>query len=228
MRQAVDLAPGREDLRLALANLMAVNGKEPGGSGGRTGERNTTTNDGIRRRADVLLEALRTQIEAAQAPRDYQARRRAAGLQDPSGPQAASPAATARTAAEPVSPSPETRVEKNDAPRSPTRRVAVPQVEGFLSLIDCAMGMNLHVQTEQGTVVLHSEMPSRIYFVSYLSTPRGPVVLGGATPAVHVIVVYRQTTYPAVPRPSVGSRVLALACRPSTLAGIGIAAPPLL
>jgi hypothetical protein len=59
------------------------------------------------------------------------------------------------------------------------------------------MGMNLHVQTEQGMVVLHSDMPSRINFVSYLSTPRGPVVCGAVTPAVHVIVVYRRTTDPA-------------------------------
>ena len=63
-------------------------------------------------------------------------------------------------------------------------------------MVDCAMGMNLHVQTTQGVVVLHSDMPSRIDFVSYLPTPRGPVVCGAVLPPVHVIVVYRPTTEP--------------------------------
>jgi hypothetical protein len=61
---------------------MAVNGKELAARAVASEVRNTTTNDGIRRQADVLLEALRTQIEAAQALRDYQARRKAAGLQE--------------------------------------------------------------------------------------------------------------------------------------------------
>jgi hypothetical protein len=57
--------------------------------------------------------------------------------------------------------------------------------------------MSLHVRTEQGAVLLHSDTPSRINFVSYLPTPRGPVVCGAVTPPVHVIVVYRPTADPS-------------------------------
>ena len=71
------------------------------------------------------------------------------------------------------------------------------QVEGFLTLIDCAKGMDLHVRTDRGIVLLHSDMPSRINFVSYVSTVKDSIVCGAVTPELHVIVVYKRTTDPA-------------------------------
>jgi tetratricopeptide (TPR) repeat protein len=194
--KAVDLAPGREDLRIAFAGLMALNGKVLAARTVASEVRNTTTKDDIRRQADVLLDALRAQIESAQALRDYQARQKAAGLPEDPSQAPASTAGTAASSAAPPSPGPAERGGLGDAVR-PTKRMAGPQVDGFLSLIDCARGMNLYVQTTQGPVVLHSDMPSRINFISYLPTPMRPVVCGAVTPPSHVIVVYGKATDPA-------------------------------
>ena len=197
VRRAIDFAPGREDLRLVFANLMAANGKELAARTVASAVRSSTTDDGIRRQADALLEDLRAMIEAAQARRDEEARRTAAGPPESLKPQEASTDSPDQSTAGPSPPAPGARPRQDAARLRPTPQAAGPQVEGFLTLIDCDKGMTLHVRTARGIVLLHSDMPSRVNFVSYVSTLKSSIVCGAVMPELHVIVVYQRTTDPA-------------------------------
>src|SRR5262249_50673602 len=151
-----------EDLRLTLAEIMANNKEERAARVLLTNLRDTTMNDVVRSRATVLVNYINTRLESAAAMREYEERRQAAGMVDT--PATDAPPKIARTAVTPTSePGSMVTIVR------PAENSKGPQVDGFLTLIDCADGMTLHVRFNDKIVQLHNDTPSNIDFVSYVS-----------------------------------------------------------
>jgi tetratricopeptide (TPR) repeat protein len=189
--QALKSSPGNEDLRLTLAEIMANNKKEAAARVLVTNVRNAATNEAIRSRATSLLERINARIESEAAMRDYEERRKAAGLPslaaDDASPRISrSPNASATT-------TPDSTVTVASLPNQSKG----PQIEGYLTMIDCTNGMNLHVRVGNGSVQLHTNTPSQIDFVSYVTSVKGEIGCGPVKPELHVIITYKRSADPA-------------------------------
>ena len=79
------------------------------------------------------------------------------------------------------------------APR-PTPRVAGSRLEGFLTEMECANGITLHLRTDSGAVLFHTDTPSQLNFVSYSVNAPKELGCGAVTPEQHVVIVYRPGT----------------------------------
>lgn len=59
--------------------------------------------------------------------------------------------------------------------------------------MDCSRGLTLRVRVNNQSVELHTDMPSKIEFVSYLATVSDSVGCGPVKPDIPVAIVYRRT-----------------------------------
>jgi tetratricopeptide (TPR) repeat protein len=189
--QALKASPGNEDLRLTLAEVMADDKKEAAARVLLTNLRNATASEVIRARATNLIERINARIESAAAMREYEERRKAAGLPplatDDAAPRISrSPNASTTTA-------PDSTVTVTSLPNQSKG----PQVEGYLTMIDCTKGMSLLVRVGSGTVQLHTDTPSQIDFVSYVTSVKEEIACGPVKPELHVVITYKRSTDPA-------------------------------
>jgi len=193
--KALKVAPGNEDLRFTLAEVMALNKKEAAARVLLTSIRNTTTDEVMRTRSSNLIEKINARLESAAAMRDYEERRKAAGLAEETALSTGS-----------TDEGPPTVTRNTNAPSEPGSRVFVaespqqskgPQVEGYLTLIDCSKGMDLQVRVGNGIVRLHTETPSSIDFVSYVTEVKDSIGCGPVKPERHVVITYKRSTDPA-------------------------------
>ena len=76
----------------------------------------------------------------------------------------------------------------------PTARAAGSRLEGFLTEIECTEGTTLHLRTDAGPVLFHTDMPSQLNFVSYSVKAPRELGCGPVTPEQHVVIVYRPGT----------------------------------
>ena len=68
------------------------------------------------------------------------------------------------------------------------------QIKGALTLVDCRNGLTLTIKTETETLVLHTDNPDKIEFVSYTSSVNSSITCGPTRGnGIHVLVTYRPT-----------------------------------
>jgi tetratricopeptide (TPR) repeat protein len=191
---AVKFAPGREDLQLMFADVLAAGGKDAAARAVVAALRAGTTSEATRHAADTRLAALQARIAAAQALRDDEARRKTSGLQE-SANGAATPqqGSSAGSTPEPTKPSSSSGTPE---PVRATPSVAGLRVEGELTMIDCDKGVTLNLRTDKGMAQLHTDTPEKIQFISYIASLQGPISCGRVDPERHVVVAYRRSGVP--------------------------------
>ena len=79
-----------------------------------------------------------------------------------------------------------------------TPRVAGSRQDGFLTQMDCTKGLTVHVRTDAGVALFHTDTPSNINFVWYSAKAPKLLSCGDVVPEQHVIVVYRAGTNPSI------------------------------
>ena len=195
LTKALRIAPGREALRLTLGQVMTSNNKALAARTLLTELRASTSDSTIRSRADDLLKRIAGRLESERAMRDYDEKRKVAGPGDTS----AQPSAQTADREPPTLPRtdvPPARSGTDTAIRRP-KRVEGPQVEGLLMALDCARGLTLEVRLGNGVVRLHTETPSNIDFVRYVSTVKDSIACGPVKPEPNVVITYRPVSDPA-------------------------------
>jgi tetratricopeptide (TPR) repeat protein len=192
--KAIGLAPGRESLRITLGQVMVANNKAVAARAFLTQLRSNTHDSMIRERAEELLNRIATYLESQAAMREYEERRKAAGLQAETASVDATTDTQPRLTRNGV-PLPETGTETTL--RVPERKVEGPQVEGFLTNIDCARGMTLQVRVGNGFVRLHTEDSSKVDFVSYAPNVKD-LACGPVKPELKVVITYKRGNDPSV------------------------------
>jgi hypothetical protein len=131
--------------------------------------------------------------------RDYEARKAEAEIQSPDvvRPRVITtdepPKIARTTAAEPAQgPSVDTSALR------PKRKVEGPQVEGFLTMMDCTRGLTLHVRIGNGNVRLHTADPSKVEFTSYVTSVTEGIECGPVKPELRVLITYRRSNDPSI------------------------------
>jgi tetratricopeptide (TPR) repeat protein len=197
LKKALSFAPGREDLRMLLAQTYLRAGRTADGRTVLSEIEHITTDPDMRRRVTALLdqsEQTTTFKEIAPAAeRDLAvepvekdlAVEPAGAVQPPLPPRPASPKETILEALTPVGPD-----------------VAGEKVSGLLVNLECSDGLTLRVRSDKGMIDLHSAQPDKIQFLSYTSDVTDNVKCGPRNPGIPVTITY-QTQTGALPEPLV-------------------------
>jgi tetratricopeptide (TPR) repeat protein len=181
LRRALAIAPGRNDLRLLLAQIYLRSNRTADAAALLSTLENSADPE-VRRPAMELLSHIDssrlafTEIAPEPAPKEP-----ALGVVE------AAPAPAA--AATPPAPSRREPVLEPLTPIGPT--VTGEKVEGLLILLDCTNGLTLRVRTDKGTMDLHSSQPENIQFLSYTVDVTSDIKCGPRTPGTPVSVTYR-------------------------------------
>ena len=209
--KASELAPGREELRLALADVMIGNGGDLAARATLTLLRNVTPSDRTREVIDSRAELpagphRRGTGQARYRGRSTPSRGRSriddcfatSGIGKPGG-----PGAERRTQ------SPANPPSSDPAVLRATPRVSGSRLDGFLTQMDCTKELTVHVRTDAGPALFHTDTPSNINFV--WSSAKAPKLLscGPVVPEQHVVVVYG-----AGPDPSIRGELLVMEVTP--------------
>ena len=179
LKKAMSMAPGREDLRMLLAQTY-VRAERRDEARAILGEIEHTTNDTeLRKRVTALLDQTEESFkftEIAPIPEADVAIEPANATKTPPppAPVPASPKETVLEALTPVGPS-----------------VEGEKVSGLLVNLDCSSGLTLRVRTDSGTLDLHSAQPDKIQFLSYTSDVTNNIKCGPRNPGTPVTVTYR-------------------------------------
>jgi hypothetical protein len=193
LRKASELAPGREDLTLLFADIMMGNGEDLAARATLMQLKGAATSDRTRETIDRRLASLQARIDAAQARCDAEALQRTGAIASTSTTSTERQAARTAAAASPpvVTPPASSASRTNAAALRPTRQVAGSRLDGFLTEMDCAKGLTLHVRTDAGSVLFHTDTPEQINFVSYSANGPKEFACGPLSPEQHVVIVYR-------------------------------------
>ncbi len=176
LTKALSIAPGRDDIRLLLAqSYLRANRTQDARAMLSIIERSATNPD-LRRRATALLDQTEqatsfTEI-APTIPKEVTPER-------PSAPLAPSPAnrkaeETVLEALTPIGPA-----------------VEGEKISGLLTNMDCSDGLTLSIRTDRTTTQLHSSEPQKIQFLSYTTDVTDNIRCGVRNPAMPVTVTYR-------------------------------------
>jgi tetratricopeptide (TPR) repeat protein len=199
LKKALSLAPGREDLRMLLAQTYLRADRRTDGRAVLSEIEHITTDPEMRKRVTALLDQTElsytfTEI-APVAERDVAIETADA---------ASAPAVPALPASGPTSlatpPSPKETVLEALTPIGPN--VEGDKVSGLLINLDCSNGLTLRVRTDKATLDFHSAQPEKIQFLSYTTDVTDNVKCGPRTPGIPVTITYRPET-PGTPEPLV-------------------------
>jgi tetratricopeptide (TPR) repeat protein len=178
LKKAFTLSPGRQDLRMLLAQTyLRANRTADAGALLRDLAR-VTTDPEVRNTAKTLLDQLTpdqpvfTEI-LPEVPRENLARGSLpeAPLPEPK------PIIRQDTVIQPLT------------PIGPT--VQGEKISGLLIQLDCSNGLTLRVRTDRTTLDLHSSEPEKIQFLSYTSEVTDNIKCGPRNPGTPVSVTYR-------------------------------------
>jgi hypothetical protein len=61
-------------------------------------------------------------------------------------------------------------------------------------MLDCSAGLTLRIETDTGTIDLHSATPGDIQFLSYIPDVSASVTCGPRNPGTPVTITYRKET----------------------------------
>jgi hypothetical protein len=194
LKKAIEYTPGRLDLRLTLAQVMLTNNEILPAQGVLTSLK-SSRDDLIRYEAERLLDDItnRQQIEkdlATYRERRQDAEEAEARKPVEERPRDGPPIIARKTAAVPQSP-------EGGTIETATPQLRVPEgvrLEGFLTLVDCSDGLTIRLRVGNTAVELHTDTPSKVEFMSYVSTITDTFACGPIKPEVPVAVVYRRNT----------------------------------
>ena len=65
-----------------------------------------------------------------------------------------------------------------------------------MTLIDCSKGLTLRVRVGNGNVELHTDTPSQIELMSYVSAVTDRIPCGSIKPELPVVIIYKRGTDP--------------------------------
>jgi tetratricopeptide (TPR) repeat protein len=179
LKKALSLAPGREDLRMLLAQTY-VRADRKTDARAILGEIEHTTNDAeLRKRVTALLDQTEesfkfTEIVPIPEVKDVAIEPADASQAPLPPPTPTSPKETVLEALTPIGPN-----------------VEGEKISGLLVNLDCSNGLTLRVRTDKGTMDLHSAQPEKIQFLSYTSAVTENIKCGPRNPGTPVSVTYR-------------------------------------
>ncbi len=194
LKKAISLAPGRQQLRLTLAEVMAFNNETPAARVIATQLKNSADGD-VRQRAEMLLASLDAHLENERALLEYEERRKAVATAEASEVRETSPDIETsderpRLSRAQSPPASDDSIVGTARPQ-PTRPAAI-QIEGFLTAIDCSLGMTMRLRVGNGIVELHSDTPEKIEFMSYVAGVSGSIACGSQKPEPPVRITYKR------------------------------------
>jgi tetratricopeptide (TPR) repeat protein len=178
LKKALTIAPGRDDLRMLLAQTYLRANRTADARAVLSTIERATTDPELRRRATALLDRTEqsyTFTEITPAVEKELAKEREAEVQ--TAPLPPAPTIARETVLEALTPiGPDVQGEK---------------LTGALINMDCSDGLTLRVRTDRGTVDLHSPQPDKIQFLSYTAGVAGNVKCRPRNPAAPVSITYR-------------------------------------
>jgi hypothetical protein len=188
VKKAISFAPGRHDLVLMLAQLMLAN-DETLAARAVLSQLTKSADRQFKERIESLQERIQSRLDNEAALRDYRMRREAGEAE-----RTTDLTAESERDDRPVLRREEPEPEPPAGP--PAAQQPGPTVEGFLTSLDCTRGLTLQLRVESGFVELHSDRPSRVEFMSQVSTVKDSIGCGPIQPAVRVVITYARTANP--------------------------------
>jgi tetratricopeptide (TPR) repeat protein len=201
LKKALNSSPGRQDIRMRLAELMIAN-KELLAARAIVRPLTVSDDDVMKNHAQSLLDEIQQFMDNEEALRQYEERRREAEA-----------AATAAAAARALTP--DSTFETDEPPkiaRTPTKtspdgstietaapqikRPAGAQIQGGLIAADCTHGLTLKVRIGNGNVELHSDDPSTVEFISFTASVKNDFACGTFKAEMPVLIVYKKGSDP--------------------------------
>src|SRR5262245_24721676 len=193
VRKAIEYAPGRMELQLRLAELMVANNEVQAAQSLLTALKSSGADDVIRDQAERMLDQIKNRQAYENDLRAFQTQRRQ--LEEAESQRALE--------TRPVGEPPKLTRRNPDEPPPSTDRVietAKPQMEspegirvgGFLAQVYCSNGLTLSVLVGGNVVVFHTDTPSRVEFMSYVSTVKDTFSCGPTKPEIPVAIVYKR------------------------------------
>jgi tetratricopeptide (TPR) repeat protein len=184
LKKALAIAPGRDDLRMVLAQTYV--------RANRTADARTVLSDierisndpELRRRATALLDQTEQLFSFTEIkPAAEKEPKEATADQSPS------------TSALPPPPAPKNAVDTVLEALTPIGpNVEGEKLSGLLVNMDCSNGLTLRVRADRGTLDFHSSQPDKIQFLSYTSNVMDNVKCGPHNPGIPVSITYRSQT----------------------------------
>ena len=178
LKKALSIAPGRDDLRMLLAQTYLRENRTADARTVLTTIERATTDPDLRKRATALLDQTEqvttfTEITAGTEKEPKKEREQEAPL-TPAPPSPKSPTETVLEALTPTGPG-----------------VQGEKISGVLINMDCSDGVTFRVRADGGTLDLHSPQPDKIQFLSYTADVAGNIKCGPRNPGIPVSVTYR-------------------------------------
>jgi len=178
LKKAINIAPGRDDLQLLLAQTyLRANRTQDARSLLSIIERNATNLD-VRRRATALLDQTEQRTTFTEITQGIE--------KDPND-------ATRERAPSPAAPSASRKVQETvlEALTPVGPAVEGEKLSGLLINMDCTNGLTLRIRTDRTTTELHSSEPQKIQFLSYTTAVSNNIRCGDRNPPAPVTVTYR-------------------------------------
>ncbi|OLD68502.1 MAG: hypothetical protein AUG08_06250 [Acidobacteria bacterium 13_1_20CM_2_55_15] len=179
LKKAISIAPGRDDLKMLLAQTYLREDRNADGRAVLSEIERSASDPELRRRATTLLDKTEqivtfTEITAG-IEKDAGKERKTEERIPPPPPPA--PTATKETVLEALTPiGPNVEGEK---------------AVGLLVNLDCSNGLTLRVRTDGGTLDFHSPQPDKIQFLSYTTDVSGNIKCGSRNPGTPVSITFR-------------------------------------
>jgi len=180
LKKALSIAPGRDDLRMVLAQTYLRANRTADARAVLADIERVSSDPELRRRSTALLDQTEQLFSFADITPAVEKEAAKAQTLDESAPPP------------PPVPAPKTPVEtvlEALTPVGPT--VEGEKVTGLLINLDCSNGLTLRVRADRGTLDFHSAQPDKIQFISYTSDVTNNVKCGPRNPGTPVSITYR-------------------------------------
>jgi tetratricopeptide (TPR) repeat protein len=180
LKKGLQLAPGRDDMRMLLAQTYLREDRTADARGVLSIIERSTNDADLRKRATTMLDRTEqtftfTEITAGIEKELEKERAAERAANPPPPPPASSPKETVIEALTPTAPA-----------------VEGEKVTGLLINLDCAAGLTLRVRTaDRGTLEFHSAQPEKIQFLSYTADVANNINCGPRNPGTPVSITFR-------------------------------------
>ena len=177
LKKAFTLSPGRQDLRMLLAQTYLRAKRTADAAALLRDLARVTTDPGVRESAKTLLDQMAPDPVFTEILPEVSRETLARGSL-PEGPL--------------PEPKPLIRQDTVIQPLTPVApKVQGEKITGLLIQLDCVNGLTLRIRTDRTTLDLHSSEPEKIQFLSYTSEVTDNIKCGPRNPGTPVSVTYR-------------------------------------
>lgn len=177
LKKAISIAPGRDDLKMLLAQTYLREDRNADGRAVLSEIERSASDPELRRRATTLLdktEQIVTFTEITAGIEKNAGNERKTEERIPLPPAPTTTKDTVLEALTPIGPN-----------------VEGEKTVGLLVNLDCSNGLTLRVRTDGGTFDFHSPQPDKIQFLSYTADVSGNIKCGSRNPGTPVSITYR-------------------------------------